>query len=429
MPIIQSRTREQLRVSVGSGLGAIRRIEADSAGTNTTFITDALSLGGADEHIGKWMVFTSGTNDGSIRRVTDSAVSGNRQTLTWFPSVAAATADSDTAELWDERYNPEDIHEFINQSIMDVTNVSLTPLENITLHGDGSVARFDIPSGIVMINRVEYRSGITSRNVHLCERVFDETADSNFTISVDSKDKKGGSSSLKLVISSGVSSGDFVTDSISSLDLSNYTHIEGWVKATSTLAASDFVLHLDSGAVLANGSDLESLNIPATIAADTWTFFRVALANPELDTAIISIGVEYNDNQGANTVWFDEIRATKSDSETWTTLPNNLWSIDRQARDLIFQKGARGIVGYALLKLVGGNQPALLTTDATANEIDDAYVIARTIGLALTSEGGGTSTDTEARFQRGQSWLGRADVMKVAIKASFWLPVGARMVE
>ena len=76
MPVIQARTREQLRVDVGWNLGhPFVLIEADATGLVTTLITDDFPLGGSNEHRGKYLVFTSGTNDGSVRRITSSVVS------------------------------------------------------------------------------------------------------------------------------------------------------------------------------------------------------------------------------------------------------------------------------------------------------------------------------------------------------------------
>ncbi len=426
MPVIAARTREQLRASVGVNLGyPFRLLEADATGTTTTFLTDELSLGGADEYNGSWLVFTSGANnDGLIRRVTDSSVTANRQTLTFYPAVTDATADGDTAELWNESYNPESIHDFINQAILDAYGEVYDRVEDITLHADGTQARFDIPSGLSMLQRVQYRSRVSSAEVHPMSRTFDEATDADFTQAVDTKDFKRGSS-LKLTIGGSISNGDVITDSITSLDLSGYTHIEGWVKAAVTLAAADFVLHLDSGAVQADGSDLESLNIPATTAADTWTFFRIALANPETDTAVISIGLEYNANAASNTVWFDEVRAVNSDSAVWSTLPNTLWRIDKEARDLILSRGGAKVAGYNLLKLVGGDKPALLTADATANEIDDWYVITRATALALMSEARSQQTDQDARATRAGFWWEQSK----QAKQSFPMLVDVRQVE
>jgi hypothetical protein len=378
---IAGRTREQIRTSIGYNLGAFISVEADASGSTSTFLTDDI-FSTADDQNGKRIVFTSGSNDGEIRRVTDSSISSNRTTLTFYPVVGTSTADTHTAELWHSDYNPEAIHDFINQAILEATGRVFDPEESIALHADGKTARFDVPSAFSMLSNVYYRSGEASRRVHLCDRVFDQTEDDEFTQKVDDEDYKR-NSSLRLTISSSAQDGDTIADSIDSTDLSGMTHLEGWVKATSTLAAADFRIRLNDGS-----ADKETLDVPATTGADIWTFFRIALASPESDTAIISVILEYNANKTANTVWFDDLRATRTDDNRWRPLAKHLWSIDISARDLIFTTGGVATVGYALLKLVGGDNPALLTTDSGTNEIDDEFVIARATELALMATKG-----------------------------------------
>ena len=377
MPIA-GRTLEELRTSIGYNLGAFISIEADASGSTTRFLTDDI-FSAADDQNGKRIVFTSGSNDGEIRRVTDTEIIGDQTKLSFAPAVGTATADTHTAELWRTDYNPEAIHDFINQAILEATGRVFDPEESTALHADGKTARFDVPSEFSMLSHVYYRSGEASSRVHLCDRVFDETTDSDFTQVVDDEDYKR-NSSLRLTISSSAQDGDTIADSIDSTDLSGMTHLEGWVKATSTLAAADFRIRLNDGS-----ADKETLDVPATTGADIWTFFRIALASPESDTAIISVILEYNANKTANTVWFDDLRATRTDDTRWRPLAKHLWSIDISARDLVFTTGAVSTVGYALLKLVGGDNPTLLTTDSSTNEIDDQFVIARATELALMS--------------------------------------------
>ena len=376
MPIA-GRTLEELRTSIGYNLGAFISVEADASGSTSTFLTDDI-FSTADDQNGKRIVFTSAPNDGEIRRVTDSSISSNRTTLTFHPVVGNSTADAHTAELWRTDYNPEAIHDFINQAILEATGRVFDPEESTALHADGKTARFDVPSEFSMLSHVYYRSGEASRRVHLCDRIFDETTVTAMGSEVDDEDYKR-NSSLKITVVS-ASSGNVITDSIDSVDLSGMTHLEGWVKATTTLAAADFRIRLNDGS-----ADKETLDVPATTGADIWTFFRIALASPESDTAIISVGLEYNANAVNNTVWFDDLRATRTDDTRWRPLAKHLWSIDISARDLVFTTGAVSTVGYALLKLVGGDNPTLLTTDSSTNEIDDQFVIARATELALMS--------------------------------------------
>ena len=111
MPAIQGRTREQLRQHIGRSLGGLYVSSASSSGSTTTLLDNTLVLGGADNQIGKWVRFTSGSNDTLTRRVTDSAISSNVTTLTFMPAATASTA-SESYELWDVAYNPDDIYDF-----------------------------------------------------------------------------------------------------------------------------------------------------------------------------------------------------------------------------------------------------------------------------------------------------------------------------
>ena len=180
MPAIQGRTREQLRQHIGRSLGGLYVSSASSSGSTTTLLDNTLVLGGADNQIGKWVRFTSGSNDTLTRRVTDSAISSNVTTLTFMPAATASTA-SESYELWEGAYNPDDIDDWINQSIMFATGWVYDPIENIELHGDGKQARFDIPSNISMISKVEYRHKVSSTRIHACGATFDEKTDGDFT--------------------------------------------------------------------------------------------------------------------------------------------------------------------------------------------------------------------------------------------------------
>ena len=405
MPAIQGRTREQLRQHIGYALGGLYVSAASSNGSTTTLLDNTLVLGGADTKIGKWIRFTSGDNDALTRRVTDSAISSNVTTLTFMPAATSATA-SESYELWEGAYSPDTIDDFINQAILAATGWVYDPIEDISLHGDGKQARFDIPSGISMISKIESRAKVSSTRIHACATTFDEATDGDFTQSLDTKDRKQGTQSLKLVIAAGASAGDFVTDSITSKDLSGYDTIEMWVKSTVATSSGNLKLLLDDTAACV--SPLETLSVPA-LSADTWTFVRMSLANPETDTAIISVGLEYDSDLGACTVWIDDIVAVANDTAEWETLDRRYWKIDKESRDLILVRDGQCAVGYRLIKITGGDKPALLTSDSTATEIDEDYIIASAVNIALLSSSGGPSTDPDARRQLSAYWAQQAE--------------------
>ena len=409
MPV-QGRTRKQLRQSIGNNLGAIRTGTAYDAGSTTTLISLSL-VGGDDSYNGKWLVVADVTNSNNTetRIISDYTASAYR--LTVQQAYSFATAAGDTFEIWDDEFRPEVIEEFINQAIIDATGQAYHPTENVELHGDSKNMRFDIPSNISIINRLFYRSKISSTILHSCNAAFDETVDSDITVTVDTEDKKRGTGSNKFVIAAGASAGDIATDSIGSKDISKYDYLECWIKSTVATSAGNLKILLDDSASCA--SPIETLEVPA-LTANTWTYVRIALANPETDTAIISLGLEYDSDLGACQVRLDDIKVVENDTADWVILPKHLWRIDRSARDLILSDTARLEVGYNLIKIQGGDKPALLSTETATSEIDDSYIIARATALAFAANSGGASTDPDQRRQQAAFWFGLAEQSKRA---------------
>ena len=409
MPV-QGRTRKQLRQSIGNNLGAMRTGTAYDAGSTTTLISLSL-VGGDDNYNGKWLTVADVTNSNNTetRIVSDYTASAYR--LTVQQAYSFATAAGDTFEIWDAQYRPEVIEEFINQAIIDSTGQAYDPVEDVSLHTDSRSMRFDIPANISIINHLYYRSRVTFTTLHSCNAAFDETVDTDITVTVDTEDKKRGTGSNKFVIAGAATGGEIATDSITSKDISKYDYLECWVKSTVATSSGNLKILLDDSASCA--SPKETLDVPA-LTANTWTYVRIALANPETDTAIISIGLEYDSELGACQVRLDDIKVVQNDTADWTILPKHLWRIDRSARDLILTDSGRLEAGYTLLKIQGGDKPALLSTETATSEIDDSYIIARATALAFAAASGGPGTDPDQKRQQAAFWFSLAEQSKRA---------------
>jgi len=422
MPV-QGRTRKQLRQSIGYNLGAIYVSSASGNGDTTSLIDNTL-IGGNDNFIGYNALFTSGNNDGALRRVSDFVESSTDITVS--PALSNSTATNDTYELWEQGYHPNAIHDFINQAIIDTTGQAYDPVEDVSLHADGTALRFDIPSNISIINHLYYRSSVSFTRIHDCNSVWATNVNSTMPASVDTQDKKQGTGSLKLVTTS-ADAGDIAGTTFASKNISKYDYLECWVKSTVATSAENLKIHLHSAAiteVIANSGSLEALSIPA-LAADTWTYVRIPLANPETDTEIIAIALEHDYNLDDCQIRLDDIKVVQNDSAVWEIFPKHLWKLDRSARDLIITQDGKFEAGYSLIKITGGDKPALLSTDSGTTEIDDSYIIARATGLAFASASGGPSTDPDQLRQQAAFWLGLAEQAKRA----FPLLITGRAVE
>ena len=420
MAVVQGRTRAQLRQSIGYNLGAIYVSSGSGTGTTTTIVDNTL-IGADDNHIGKWVIF----NDASASTVETSRVSdytSSSTTLTVSPAFALAPVANDTYELWDDIYSPARIDDLINQAVLDATGHAYDPVEKLDLHTDGTTQRFDIPSGLSMIQNIYYRSSVDFTRLLSLNTAMDETVDSDITVTADSKIKKQGTASNRFVIADGASAGDIATDSITSKDISAYDYIEFWARSTVATSDGNLKILLDDTASCA--SPIETLDVPA-LSADTWTFCREPLANPRSDTAIISVGLEYDSDLGACTVWLDDISVVKNDSAQWEKIPRHLWKIDKEAKDIVLDNYAHGTARYNLLKLVGGDKPALLTTDSATSEIDEQYVISRATALAFASASGGPNTDPDNKNNMAGFWMG----LSAAARRAFPLLTDIRLVE
>ena len=411
MAVTQGKTREDLRKAIGRNLGKMLTGTTSGSGSTTTAL-DATLFGGDDEYIGSYIRFTSGDNDGSVRRITDYTSSTGTMT---FAAVGATVAGSVTYELWKDQFDPQIVDEFINQSIWEITGKYFDPEENVDLHTDRINARLEIPSEIAMIQDVYYRNKFTSKELLSCDSVFDETVDSDFTVSVDTEDYKRGSAANKFVIAVGASAGDIATDSITSVNLAKYDFIEFWIKSTVATSAGNLKILLDDSASCA--SPIETLNVPA-LTASTWKYCRVALSNPHTDTAIISVGLEYDSDLGACTVHLDDIKAVKNDTSTWTKLPRYQWRIDKEGeqgastQDLILTDGGRAEVGYSLIKLVGGDEPAELSADSDTTEVPERYIVA--YATALSAQAGSLRPDADIDSMRNLAafWFAKSEQAK-----------------
>ena len=289
MAAFQSRTREQIRRAIAANLDQVPASSATDAGTTTTLI-DANYLGGDDEYNGGWIVFTSGTNDGLIRRVTD--YSSSTGTFTFKPAATTATASSDTYEYWRADYPPERIHEFINQAIIQRTPRGLVTDEDESNFGHPLDSRHPIPSTMVALAAVDYRNSISGVRIDQANTAW--TAGTNVTTSTDGEDYKAFSSSSRFYLS-GVSAGTIGYKDITSVNLAKYNQVEFWIKSSVTRSSGELTFVTSSTTGLATAT--ETINIPA-LTARTWTYVKLSLANPELDTAILGRSFSYNTPYG-----------------------------------------------------------------------------------------------------------------------------------
>lgn len=396
MAVLIPQSREELAASIGEEYGAYESHTATGAGSTTTWVDSELE--NTDNYINGWYWRgTSGTNDGEIRIVND--YTGSTTTGTIRGDALATTADGDTYELWHRDLDPRRVHRAINRAVRSIPRKGAPPLRDISLHTSTHVNVFDIPTATVGLSQVQMRTNYTYRSVDTCDGVWNELVDGDVTATADNEMKRQGSASNKFVLADGLGAGDIIATNLitgGATDYSRFTHVEFFIYSTVATSAGDLQLLLDDTAQCA--SPLETLDVPA-LTADTWTWVRVALANPELDTSIISVGLKHTNDIGAATVHLDGIETTVDGSEDWVSIHRGAWKVDKDARTVsIDYNNAPAGASYSLLKLLGVKKPTELNTDATECDIEPEYIIFRSIAILLRARGDRRDGNRDAAF-------------------------------
>ena len=378
MPTIQSRSRTQIRQSIGLILGALDISDgsavhrADDTGGTLTIRDNSLTFGSIDEHKGKWVVPVGTTDSGQIRKV--EAFDPGARALTVSVAFSSQTDTNFEYELWSEDYPPPLVHDHINQALLDVTRKGMVPSDTTYVRTGQGIYAFDLPTAMVGVQEVFRRADAKTRVINNCDDSW-SGPQTNVTVTADGEDKREGAASARLSIAAAFTTGQVANDTFGTLDIRGYTHVEGWAK--STVATDSDTLDLILNDTTSSG---ETLSVPA-LGADSWTYFREALSRPEVDSGVIRLRIDSNSDFGAAYLYFDDVRALRDRSEVWERIHPRFWSLNRDTRQIMFTP--EGVDAYSLFRISGRRLPDLLTNDTDICEVDPNYVIHRTAASLL----------------------------------------------
>ena len=407
---IQAISRGSLRRSIGRNLGIL----IDGAATTTTDTSSLIDtknlLGGDDEHNQKEVLIYE-TTDGAAPEGESSVVSdfdGATNDATCAPVFTAPITALDKYEMWKTPWRIADINDVINQIINGLTGRALQIKEIHTPFTQSSKYLYDELSGFTHLDKVEY---VSSKGFyHLldnCDLVW--TAGSiNVAVTADTAFKKVGNACVKAVEDGGSGATAILAyHAISEVDISDCDAVEFWMYSSIALTAGQLQFHLSSTAAIASAE--ETIDIPAMDAA-TWYKHTLSLANPQSDTAIISIGVYQVVDVTAFTFYVDEVEATKFSSKVFETLNDEYWDIAQGSTPYLqlSTKALSIIRSNTQLRLTGYQIPARLDADATVSEIDPAYIIPKATGILLVSHAKSAYLDIHDRAKLATYWLAEA---------------------
>tara|TARA_Y100000310_G_scaffold768_1_gene1097 strand:- start:3832 stop:5109 length:1278 start_codon:yes stop_codon:yes gene_type:complete len=411
----RKRTLKQIRQSIGVNLdainqdnGAIETSVSDSSGNLAVVRDDSLQFGAHDEHRGKWIIATDSGTNRFIRRVQSS--DPDARTIT----VAAPFATEPTAdwsfELWDDRFAPTAVHDYVNQSLAEVTRKGSVPVTLDSVHTGGGITEWAAPSSIIGIQDVFVRRSYTGEQLLSFDDALSSVG-SNVTIYSDSEDYREGSGSAKLTVGAGAGTSEaLAASSFDAVDISGYDKLELFLKTNTTTTATAFTLSLYEGS-----SAKETITLPA-ITADIWTYVELSLANAELDTGITSARLNTGaSDAGALTLWIDDLKAVRSKSAHYDRLPRKFWRVNQDDRTLWVDEDAG--LSYSRLRLTARRAPSLLSNDSDVCEVDSQFVINSTMAKALRSaadRGGGNADASDEAAERREA---QAQALRLKIRS------------
>lgn len=412
----QARNRQEIRHSIGRNLGMVLIGSASANGGDTSSLIDTVNLlGGDDEHNNKQVMIYDATGsivDGETKRVTDFASSTQDATTTAF---SANITSGDKYEMWATPWLIADVNDAINQAIMTVTNDCLKEKQTATLYIERDVKEYNCLSSFVGLHTVEYVAYIGEfEDLHDCTSVW--TGATSVTVSLDNELYREGGACNKLAVASGVAAGALLaTVTIGETNLSNYDTIEFWVRSDIAQTAANLEFYLDDTAACA--SPVDTMSLPA-LTIDKWTRVQLTMTNPELDTAIISIGIGQKaaTDVGACTIWINNVRALKAGSRVYKELNPQQWSIVRNGTNYL--KMERTLADGTLIRLSGYQLPALLEDDTTDSDIDPYFIIAQCTGQLALNHAKSSGLELQDRVNFGKYWLSIAESRRREIRTS-----------
>ena len=405
--VMQAITRVDTRQAAGEELGVVY-IGLTTSGTDTSSVVDTNIIGGTNDYIGSWIRLTSGAASGETQRVTAFDGAGDLTTNAFTATVASGT----TFELWESQADPRRVDRMINTAITQRTARGVVADNDMTLHSHARTTNYAFPGSLIGISSIEYRASWVGEVLDDAQAAWTESTGASVTTSADSEDYRYGGSSMRIDYTGSADGVILTSQAITSTNISGHDYGEFWIKADTATAAGD--LRLILSATASGGSETDYVDVPALVAR-TWTYVRVALQNPENNTAIISTALEYNANAKTNTIWLNRVKVTTDNMGNWETLQQSQWGKDNETNEFKILKDGRRSMGSSLMNVIGYRLPALPTVDTSPIELSPDLIKARVISQGKMSLVKGSATDRDNLRQDAEYWERQAGTAEVGL--------------
>jgi archaellin len=164
--------------------------------------------------------------------------------------------------------------------------------------------------------------GVTNKTLSLADSAWTSASTSNVTVTADTTDKKQGTGSADVRITTSFTTGlAAYKDLDATVDISKIDSIQLWVKAGTSTASGDVEIVVDDTA--ACGSPLENLDLPVLVTS-TWSLVTLGITDNSDMTAIKCVGLNVASDLGGYTVNLDKIVAQGQATSLLVMLANTL---------------------------------------------------------------------------------------------------------
>jgi hypothetical protein len=302
------------------------------------------------------------------------------------------------------------VHDFINQSIAETTRKGAVQQLDESFHTGGGVNAFPLYSAWTGVQNVLWRSSYVGEQINSLDAPMTALS-SDATVTTDTTDYREGAGSAKVVVSSGASAAeDLAESSFAAVDARGYDRLEYWYKVNSPTTSSTFILRL-----LQDGVSHEGRPIPGTVG-DSWTYAVVQLSAPEFNDAITAVRIGTGSSDGGSaTVWVDDVKLVRRNSEVWHTVPRDFWGIDQGSRKLMFTPDAQ--LPYVKLRALGVRAPALLDADSEVCEVESQYVVNSVAAKVLRARADRRGSARDAAYQQADLYEQLAQAQRLRMNS------------
>ena len=411
----QSRTRKQIRQSIGVSLkaidldaGTITRAPAETSSAKSFIYDNAVAFGAVNDYRGKWVIATDSGGTTETRRI----LSSDPNARVFEVSVPFSnTPDTDWEfEVWDEDVSPVSVHEYINNAIMEVNLASAVKFDSDSMHYTSAVKEYPLASSFSGVINVSYRTGVKGKQL-VSYNDAPSTLSSNTSISSDTAHYREGTAAAKISISASESaSTDIAGSSFDSTDISGYDTLELWVNSNVATDTAQLVVKLMNGS-----SVRESLVVPA-LNADSYTHVQLSLNNPEIDTDITAVRISTDSSGGSSrTVNIDNLRAIRAQSGKYEPVHDRLWSLNQSDRSIVFSENMS--IPASKLRVTGTKNPSLLSSDSAASDVPAEFIKNSAIAEHLRATASRSGENIDASFEQSIRFESLAQAERYRIHA------------